>query len=42
MKKCCETAHSREMGKVGRYFKWFIYLMLLGIIGFLLWEDFSY
>jgi len=39
MKECCKTGDVLEQSKFKKYFKWFIYLLLMAIISFVLFKQ---
>ncbi len=39
MKECCKTGDVLEQSKFKKYFNWFIYLFLIGIISFVLFKQ---
>lgn len=39
MKECCKTDDVLEQSKFKKYLKWFIYLLLMGIISFVLFKQ---
>lgn len=41
MKDCCKTGNEPEQSKLKKYFKWVVYLLLAGIIVFVVIKQFT-